>query len=85
MLVASGRATLVLSLRLTYTAEIYDPATGAWTSTGSLGNAREGHTASTLRDGRVLVAGGAGIYGESLASTEILRPCYRRVELRGAF
>lgn len=74
VLVASGRATLVLSLRLTYTAEIYHPATGAWTSTRSLGNAREGHTASTLPDGRVLVAGGAGIYGESLSSTEIYDP-----------
>lgn len=77
VLVASGHATLILSLRLTYTAEIYDPATGTWSSTGSLGNAREGHTASTLPDGRVLVAGGAGIYGESVFSTEIYDPATR--------
>lgn len=74
VLVASGRGALVLSLRLTYTAEIYDPAVGTWASTGSLGNAREGHTASTLSDGRVLVAGGAGIYGESVSSTEVYDP-----------
>lgn len=39
-------------------AEIYDPATGTWSPTGSLADARWGHTATRLRDGRVLIAGG---------------------------
>src|SRR5262249_1410870 len=34
-------------------AEIFDPAGGKWSGTGSLGAVRAGHTASGLADGRV--------------------------------
>jgi hypothetical protein len=40
------------------TAEIYDPATGTWSPTGSMGTRRALHLAILLRDGTVLVAGG---------------------------
>src|SRR5262249_75164 len=41
-------------------AEIYDPTTQTWSLTRSMSIARDQHTATLLRDGTVLVAGGAG-------------------------
>src|SRR5262245_15979292 len=39
-------------------AEIYDPITHTWSPTGRMTIAREGYTATLLRDGTVLAAGG---------------------------
>ncbi len=39
-------------------AELFDPETGRWTTTGALRLGRGGHAAALLGDGRVLVAGG---------------------------
>ena len=54
-------------------AELYDPASGTWTATGSLGTARYRHTATLLPSGKVLVAGGndASAY---LSSAELYDP-----------
>lgn len=42
------------------TAELFDPATGQWSTTGSMHFARAGAAAATLPDGRVLVVGAGG-------------------------
>src|SRR5204862_7097506 len=54
-------------------AELYDPATGTWTTTGSLATARGFHTATLLPNGKVLVAGGY-IYPSPLASAVVYDP-----------
>ena len=62
VLVASGNS-----------AELYDPASGTWTPTGSLTNGRSQHTATLLPNGKVLVAGGiAGFF--DVGSAELYDP-----------
>ena len=55
------------------TAELYDPLTETWKTTGSMKHARSMHTALMLTNGKVLVAGGDND-GRALNSTELYDP-----------
>jgi sugar (pentulose or hexulose) kinase len=57
ILVAGGFDTNFSALS---NAELYDPKTGTFTTTGSLATARATHTATLLNNGKVLVTGGGG-------------------------
>jgi hypothetical protein len=61
------------------TAELYDPAAGAFVAASSMTAARETHTATVLKNGKVLLAGGVsyggiGIFYGSFASAELYTP-----------
>src|SRR5215469_6116790 len=59
---------------LTATAELYDPATGKWTMTGSMPSVRAHQTAVLLTDGEVLVAGGEDSSSGSIATAILYNP-----------
>ncbi len=52
--------------------DLFDPAAGAFTATGSMTSSRYAHTATLLQDGKVLVAG--GFDANPLQSAEIFDP-----------
>jgi WD40 repeat protein len=64
-------------------AEIYDPATGLWTTTGSLRQGRFLFAAALLPDGKVLVAGGSQSASVALATAEIYDPITRKWSATG--
>ncbi len=72
VLVAGGLNPKQRPSQLT-SAELYDPASGMWTTTASLAVGRTFHTATRLVDGRVLVAGGSWL-GSATDSVEIYDP-----------
>lgn len=65
-------------------AELYDPATGAFSTTGPMATPRYSHSATRLLDGRVLLAGGYGAGGEYLRTTEIYDPATGSFTTAGA-
>ena len=57
------------------TAEVYDPATGLFTSTGNMVTPRVGQTATLLANGDVLIAGGwTWSQNASIAAAELYHP-----------
>lgn len=69
----SGSDSVFTDLR---SAELYDPATGLWTPVDNMKSSRVVHTATLLRNGKVLVAGGAG-GGQFVTEAELFDPITR--------
>lgn len=55
-------------------AELYNPATGTFSTTGSLNTGRYGHSATLLNNGKVLIAGGSNSTSGALSSAELYDP-----------
>jgi N-acetylneuraminic acid mutarotase len=70
VLVAGG-FTVVAKTGFSAVAEVYTPEADSWTQVDSLTYARAGHTATTLVDGRVLVASGMLSIGTSAIPAEL--------------
>jgi len=64
VLVAGGVGPFCAGCNSGMTAELFDPATGTWSPTGSMSIFRSQHTATLLSNGKVLVAGGNGATAE---------------------
>ena len=59
VLVAGGRSSAPHTVQTSAAAQLFAPESGGFVATGSLITAREGHTATLLVDGTVLVTGGS--------------------------
>jgi hypothetical protein len=71
VLIAGGRQNASSSALAS--AELYNPATGTFSPTGSMTEAHEGGTATLLPDGEVLIAGGLNSTG-TLSKAELYDP-----------
>ena len=76
VLIAGGGPASWLSASAAYlaSAEVYDPTTGTFSPTGSMTTSRDGHTATLLSDGRVLMTGGNDLGDHGVASAELYDP-----------
>ena len=71
VLVAGGRDSRFVELA---SAELYNPATGTWSATGSLNTARYDPTATLLPNGKVLVARGTTPTNSTVPNSTIRQP-----------
>ena len=77
-LLADGRVLIVggadYNVHALNSAEVFDPKTNQFITTGSMRQSRWMHTSSLLASGKVLIAGGADENGKVLASAELYDP-----------
>jgi hypothetical protein len=83
VLVAGGHMFAASPSHVLDSAELYDPVTGTWSLTGTMGATRSYHTATMLPDGRVLVTGGLDAL-RTTATSEIYDPATGAWTLTGA-
>jgi hypothetical protein len=81
VLIVGGASSVTDSgdLRLTATAEVYDPSTGSFSVSGSMTRARSLHTATLLPSGKVLIAGG----GDDNSTAELYDPAIGSFSITG--
>lgn len=84
VLVAAGTDSNPEDPQWIYPAELYDPASGRFQATGSIGTGRSYTTATRLADGRVLVAGGMTTRASCLDSAELYDPATGHFSPTGA-
>ena len=73
VLVSGGNKKTLTTQTPLASAELYNPTNGTWTATGSMSNARSGHTSTVLPNGNVINAGGSDAVNE-LNSAEMYTP-----------
>jgi N-acetylneuraminic acid mutarotase len=73
VLIAGGNNVTSTATTVLSSAELYSPATGKWTNTGSMSNARVGHTSTLMVSGMVMAASGSDANND-LTSAETYAP-----------
>ena len=74
VLVTGGSTTVTSATTISNAAELYDPASGTFSPTGGMVQARRNHRMTTLANGMVLVTGGRDATGGTFASAELYDP-----------
>jgi hypothetical protein len=74
VLIAGGETLGGGTFTVLTSAELYDPATGTFTATGILNTARSFHTATLLKNGMVMLAGGYNNSSGASTSAELYNP-----------
>jgi len=73
ILIAGGNNVTANATTVLSSAEVYNPATGKWTTTGSMSVARVGHSSTLLTSGKVLTASGGDVNND-WTSAELYQP-----------